>query len=236
MHKHALPLVGLLLAIFTSTQALAWSHAGRFGGSASGGDGSWNAENRNGATASGGGGSWNASNNFGGSASGGGGSWNATSGNGGTASGSYGHWNATGENGGTAYGYRAPAYGTNYYHSPTVVNHYSAGCYDCGYNNGITPAGAAVAGAVVGATAANAANQDAYYNNDYYDNGNAYGAGYAAGQASNAAPLYGASITSLPPGCSMNASQSGTFYQCGATWYKPNYGANGVYYTVVPPP
>jgi hypothetical protein len=27
-----------------------------------------------------------------------------------------------------------------------------------------------------------------------------------------------------------------TYYLCGNTWFQPNYGANGVYYKVVPAP
>jgi hypothetical protein len=27
-----------------------------------------------------------------------------------------------------------------------------------------------------------------------------------------------------------------TYYQCGNSWLRPAYGANGVYYTVVPTP
>ena len=225
-----------LVLMFSYSQAMAWSHAGRFGGSASGGGGSWSGETRSGASVSGGDGSWNASNRYGGSASGGNGSWNAESANGGTASGSGRAWTATGENGNTAVGYRNayPNGGNNYYRPPVTVNNYSSGCYNCGYHDDISPAGAAVAGAAVGAAAAN---RNAYYTNSYYNNGsnNDYNAGYAAGQASNP-PAQGITTTTLPAGCSMNASESGTFYVCGSTWYKPSYGANGVFYTVVPAP
>ena len=31
-------------------------------------------------------------------------------------------------------------------------------------------------------------------------------------------------------------SRGGTYYLCGNTWFKPSYGANGVYYRVVPAP
>jgi hypothetical protein len=50
----------------------------------------------------------------------------------------------------------------------------------------------------------------------------AYAAGYAQG----------ASYAALPSGCTM----AGGYYQCGNTWFKPAYGANGVFYQVVPPP
>ena len=46
----------------------------------------------------------------------------------------------------------------------------------------------------------------------------------------------GAQVTMLPPG-SQGRSVGGTqLYQCGDAWYKPYFGANGVYYEVVPPP
>jgi hypothetical protein len=30
--------------------------------------------------------------------------------------------------------------------------------------------------------------------------------------------------------------QGSTYYVCGNSWFRPAFGANGVYYTVVPTP
>ena len=65
----------------------------------------------------------------------------------------------------------------------------------------------------------------------------AYNAGVAAGAASAAgAYVIGNNYAALPAGCT-NATVGGTaYYLCGNTWFKPTYGANGVYYRVVPTP
>jgi hypothetical protein len=75
---------------------------------------------------------------------------------------------------------------------------------------------------------------------------NAYASGYVAG-ASATAPTYsqpapgqpayvmGGTYATLPPGCITPTVGGVTYYQCGYTWFKPSYGANGVHYTVVPP-
>src|SRR5271169_326058 len=39
-----------------------------------------------------------------------------------------------------------------------------------------------------------------------------------------------------PPTIRPNVSGGGTYYLCGNTWFSPAYGANGVYYHVVPAP
>jgi hypothetical protein len=66
----------------------------------------------------------------------------------------------------------------------------------------------------------------------------AYDAGVAA--ASVPAPTYvmGAIYAALPSGCSTSTIPvvDTTYYVCGNTWFQPSYGANGVYYTVVPAP
>jgi hypothetical protein len=70
---------------------------------------------------------------------------------------------------------------------------------------------------------------------------NAYSAGYAAGATSGPpapAPVssnfaMGAIYAALPAGC---VKPEGSYYLCGNTWFKPSYGANGVYYRVVPAP
>lgn len=206
----------LLVMVLTCNQAMAWSHAGSFGRS-------W-----------GGGGSWGRSGEFG-SAEGGGGSWSAESNRGGSFSGGDGSWHATGEFGGSASGYRADGYGatvyhpstygTSYYHPPTAV-YASSGCYYCGYD--VNPAAAAAAGVVTGAAVADAAGTNA----------NAYNAGYNAGMTASvpsAMPI-GATFVSLPAGCELSIVSGNTYYQCANAWVRPSYGANGVYYTVVPMP
>ena len=46
----------------------------------------------------------------------------------------------------------------------------------------------------------------------------------------------GAIEATLPAGC-VASSVSGTTYDpCSTTWFQPSYGANGVYYRVVPTP
>jgi hypothetical protein len=77
----------------------------------------------------------------------------------------------------------------------------------------------------------------------------AYNAGIAASSAasSSAAPAVspppaggnfamGAIYATLPAGCITPNVQGKTYYLCGNTWFKPQYGANGVFYKVVPTP
>ena len=98
------------------------------------------------------------------------------------------------------------AYG-DYYHQPAVVNSYAGGCWNCGYG-GWGYAGAAAAGAVAGA---------------------------AVGAAATAAAR-GATYGYLPAGCAYSPFGGAAYYNCGGYWVRPAYGANGVYYTVVPAP
>jgi hypothetical protein len=183
----------------------------------------------------------------GGTASASNGSWSSQSASGKTNSGSYGttangtHY-ATGSYGGavaTNNGHWAGesngqyAYGTHYsgntayggaYHPPAVVNqYYGTGCYNCGGwgGAGAVAAGVAVgaaAGVAVGAATANAANAQAAA---------AYAAaGYAPGD------IY----VALPAGCGYAPFNGNAYYNCGGTWFSPAYGANGLYYRVVPAP
>jgi hypothetical protein len=68
---------------------------------------------------------------------------------------------------------------------------------------------------------------------------NAYNAGVATGvAAATAQPTYamGAIYATPPPG-SISINKGGTtYYLSGNTWFQPSYGANGVYYRVVPTP
>jgi hypothetical protein len=93
------------------------------------------------------------------------------------------------------------------YHPPVAVPAYAAGCYGC----------APAAGAIVGMGAA--------------------AAGYAAGVATAVAPaVVGVSYAGLPPGAIAVSRFGVNYYLSGNTWYQPVYGANGVFYQVVPAP
>jgi len=132
---------------------------------------------------------------------------------------------------GGATAYRPPGYPAYpVYHPPVAVPVYASGCYGC----------AAAAGAVVG-VAAGAAIASA---NTAAATSNAYAVGVAAGASASAPPpprpparyALGANYATLPAGCT-NATVGGTvYYLCGNTWFKPMYGANGVYYRVAPTP
>jgi len=131
------------------------------------------------------------------------------------------------------------------YHPPTAVPYYASGCYGC----------AAAAGAVVGVAAGAAvasANSQAAASNAYAAGvatgsantaaatSAAYGAGVATGAAMASAPpasySMGVNYAALPAG-SMSINKGGTtYYLSGNTWFQPSFGANGVYYTVVPAP
>ena len=107
--------------------------------------------------------------------------------------------------------YAAPA--AYAYHPPATVNYYGAGCYNCG---GYSTAGAVAAGVVVGAAAATAVEASEQTKAPTYVVGNVY--------------------PTLPSGCVNPTVQGTVYYLCGNTWFKPAYGANGVFYTVVTAP
>jgi hypothetical protein len=113
------------------------------------------------------------------------------------------------------------------------VNYYGSSCSNCG---GWSTAGAAaaglavgaVAGAAVGATVANANNNAAA--------ASAYNSGYTAGTV-NTAYTMGAIYPTVPTtGCAQPNIGGITYYLCSNTWFQPAYGANGIYYRVVPSP
>jgi hypothetical protein len=59
-------------------------------------------------------------------------------------------------------------------------------------------------------------------------------AGLAVGAVAGVtAAAIGSTYYSLPPGC---ASPYSGYYQCGSTWYQPQYSGTNVQYTVVNPP
>jgi hypothetical protein len=215
MKRLSFALAGILATTLPGT-SYAWSHSGAYG-SASGGGGSWSASGNRGGSASGGGGSWSGTGFRGSTASGGGGSWHATGAAGGTASGGGGDWHATGPYGTTAYG-GAHYYGGTYstYHPPTVVNsYYGSGCYNCG---GWSSAGAAAVGGFLGARLAQARADEA--------------------SPPPPAPTYvmNGIYPTLPAGCAQSSSGGGSYYSCSGTWFSASFGANGVYYRVVPAP
>jgi len=219
-------LAGLVIPLLASENAGAWARGGARGGFSYGGGGSFHHEN-----------AW-------------GGGMTHVAGvgtvghtaDGGTASHAYGSGethatNAWGQSAthyagyGTTYsGYSGAYHGDGYYggsyvgyHPTTAVNVYGAGCYYCG---GWNAAGAAAAGVVVGAAVASATTAAA--------TSNAYSAGVAAG--ASAAYAMGAVYATLPAGCSPGTVNSQNYYVCGSAWLQPGFGANGVYYRVVPTP
>jgi len=115
------------------------------------------------------------------------------------------------------------------------VNNYGSGCYNCG---GWSTAGAAAAGVAVGVVAGAAvasANTAAATSNAYNAGVVAGATAYAVPVVSNAFPI-GAIYATLPAGCITPQVAGGTYYLCGNTWFRPSYGANGIYYRVVPSP
>jgi hypothetical protein len=149
----------------------------------------------------------------------------------------YGGTTAHGYDGGTVHTtpYGATAYrppGSYYgYHPPTTVNYYGSHCYNCG--SGWAAAGAAVAGAAVGAAAGAAAASSSAV----AATSGAYSQGYMAGAtAATAAYAVGNIVATLPAGCGTADIGSNAYYVCNHTWFRVMYGANGVYYKVVPAP
>jgi hypothetical protein len=129
-----------------------------------------------------------------------------------------------------------PAYAP--YHPPVAVPYYSSGCYNC--------AGAAAAGVIVGAAvgaSVASANSAAAASNAYAagvatgsaNTSAAYSSGYVAG-ASGAPYSMGVNYAALPSGAIVVNKYGTNYYLLGNTWFKPAYGANGVYYSVVPAP
>ncbi len=120
-----------------------------------------------------------------------------------------GYYHGTATNGYSAY--HTGAYGA-YYHQPVVVNGYAGGCYNCGYGGW----GAAAAGAAIGAAAVGAA-------------------AVASAPVVTTWPV-GATYGYLPAGCVYVHRPLRSWYQCPSGWLEPTYGANGLYYRVVPAP
>jgi hypothetical protein len=214
MNRIVITLAGaLMITAFLPGPAAAWSHANRWGGDTSHDYGSGSTTRTD---------AWGGSETHtygeGTTATGrygdtatheqGSGQTSFTNPYGGSATHTYGYGTtATSASGATAY--RSPYYGGGYYpyHPPATVNYYGSSCGNCG----AWPAGAAAAGAAVGMAA-----------------------GMAAGAAS-AEYAMGSTYATLPAGC-FSPGGRGVYYQCGSAWLQPVYGANGVYYRVVPAP
>ena len=64
----------------------------------------------------------------------------------------------------------------------------------------------------------------------------AYNAGVAAGSAAATNYVMGVNYATIPAGCASPNVNGTTYFLCGNTWFQPAYGANGVYYHVVPTP
>ncbi len=207
MNRIVFTLAGVISTMLLPGQAAAWGSANRFGGSTEHVAGV-GTEHTN---------AWGGS-----SAHAYGGGSEHTNMYGGSTVGRYGEgaYHTT-PDGATAYRPPAPYYP---YHPPVVVPAYTAaGCYGC----------AAAAGAVVGA-AAGAAITSA---NTAAATSSVYSSGYAAGSANTAAAYaMGGNYAALPAGTVAVQKYGTTYYLLGNTWFQPVYGANGVYYRVVPTP
>jgi hypothetical protein len=58
----------------------------------------------------------------------------------------------------------------------------------------------------------------------------------AAAAAANMSYSMGEIVATIPAGCAVPVVNGNTYYLCGNTWFSPSYGANGIYYRVVPTP
>jgi hypothetical protein len=90
----------------------------------------------------------------------------------------------------------------------------------------------------VGAAVANANNSAAVANaNAAAANANAAAANAnAAAAVANQNYTMGEIVGAIPAGCAVPVVNGTTYYLCGNTWFSASYGANGVYYRVVPTP
>jgi hypothetical protein len=57
-----------------------------------------------------------------------------------------------------------------------------------------------------------------------------------AGAPASGTYAMGVNYASLPAGSMTIDKNGGTYYLSGNTWFQPSYGANGVFYKVVPAP
>jgi hypothetical protein len=231
--KNLIPAMACFLIILISNMpAGAYSHANRWGGTTSHYGDTTHATTAWGGSATH---TWGegttATNRYGDTATHvqGSGSTEFTNPYGGSATHTYGY-GTTYHSASGATAYHSPYYGGYYpgYHPPTTVNVYGSTCYNCGgWNTAAAAATGAVVGMAAGAAMASSSSAQA--------SANAYSAGYAAGSANTAYAL-GAIYATLPAGCIATVVGGTTYDNCGGAWFQPSYGANGVYYRVVPAP
>ncbi len=209
MKKTKVCIMAVLITMAWAGQAHAWSRGNAAGGSTSHTEGATSHENR-----------W-------------GGSSAHVAGEGTEHTNTYG--------GGTAHAYGGGTEHTNTY-GGTTAGQYGEGAYHT-YPSGATayhPAGYA---AYPTYPAYHPPVAVATYSTGCYGCAAAAGAvvGMAAGAASAAMPasgnwVIGMNYASLPPGSKQINTNGASYYVYGSVWFLPAYGANGVYYTVVPTP
>ncbi len=132
------------------------------------------------------------------------------------------------------------------YHPPVAVPYYATTCSGCAVAAGAVvgmAAGAAVASANTAAATSNAyaAGVATGSANTAAATNAAYNAGVATGVAVASAPVggtyaMGINYAAVPAGSISINKNGATYYLNGNTWFQPAYGANGVYYRVVPAP
>jgi hypothetical protein len=164
----------------------------------------------------------------------------------------YGHANAYG--GSTSHSYGSTSHSNAYggssshtYGSGTTHTNTYGGTTSGAYGHGATHTN------VYGGTTSGAYGSGAYHSGGYYGYPpppphyatgcyNCYSScvGCIAGAAVVGAAVgysMGEKTASVPTsGCANQTVSGATYYVCGTTWFKPAYGANGLYYTVVPAP
>jgi hypothetical protein len=131
-----------------------------------------------------------------------------------------------------------PVYGGGWAHrSPVVVhntyvNRGGGGCVGCGIG-GLAVAGL-VGGAILGAAIVGANSPPPPPPTVIYQQSEPMYQQSAPVVVQG--PAVGQQVSILPPGCNSMNINGGQYYQCGAYWYQPFFGGNGVYYTMVPTP
>jgi hypothetical protein len=114
-------------------------------------------------------------------------------------------------------------YGGGAYYHPVYHPTYGGGCWGCttGYSAGAVAAAGVVglaAGAAIGSAAAS---PTVVVQQPVYVTG----------------PAIGSEVFALPgSGCNSVSANGVRYYNCGDAYYRPHFGSNGVYYTVVANP
>jgi len=198
----------LMLGLLCPAPAGAWSSANRYGGSTSHTEGETSHTNAYGGSSSHAAGEGTEhTNTYGGSSAHAyGGGSEHTNAYGGSTSGAYGE-GATHTYAGGASVYHPPG-SAGYGGYPAYHPPVAVPYYSANGCNGCAVAAGAIVGVAAGAAV-----------------------GAAASAAAHPAPV---AYAALPAGCAWQPTVQKYF--CGGTWFAPMYGANGVYYQVVPPP